>query len=96
MLLLPGHRLCHHARPEACRSGRTKTYSAHWIEHKLARGYLPTKTYSAHWIENESFAAAVSEYLERERAHVEHGIEVLGEYSPFRRGDATDLQEDDF
>lgn len=65
-------------------------------EHKLARGYLPTKTYSAHWIENESFAAAVAEYLDRERAHVEHGIEVLSEYSPFRRGEAPELQEDDF
>jgi predicted N-acyltransferase len=65
-------------------------------EHKLARGYLPARTYSAHWIANESFSQAVAEYLERERAHVDHDIEVLGEYSPFRHDAAAETEEDHF
>ncbi|MGB3808877.1 MAG: GNAT family N-acetyltransferase [Parvibaculum sp.] len=65
-------------------------------EHKLARGYLPAKTYSAHWIANASFSEAVAEYLARERLHVDHDIETLGEYSPFRHDEHTETQEDDF
>ncbi|MES1991246.1 MAG: GNAT family N-acetyltransferase [Pseudomonadota bacterium] len=65
-------------------------------EHKLARGYLPSKTYSAHWIENESFSSAVADYLNRERQHVEHDIELLNTYSPFRHTDNADTHEDDF
>lgn len=65
-------------------------------EHKLARGYLPAKTYSAHWIANASFSEAVAEYLARERLHVDHDIETLGEYSPFRHDAHTETQEDDF
>ena len=66
-------------------------------EHKLARGYLPSRTHSAHWIANESFRNAVSEYLERERQYVEHDIETLGDYAPFRHdGDTTQREEDDF
>lgn len=65
-------------------------------EHKLARGYLPAKTYSAHWIENESFSTAVADYLNRERQHVEHDMEVLNSFSPFRHTDNEDHQEDDF
>lgn len=65
-------------------------------EHKLARGYLPAKTYSAHWIENESFSTAVAEYLARERNHLEHDMEMLNTYSPFRHTDKEEHQEDDF
>lgn len=65
-------------------------------EHKLARGYLPAKTYSAHWIENESFSSAVADYLNRERQHVEHDMEVLNTYSPFRHTENEEHQEDDF
>jgi predicted N-acyltransferase len=65
-------------------------------EHKLARGYLPAKTYSAHWIANESFSRAVAEYLERERAHVDRDIAVLGEYSPFRHHADAETEEDHF
>ncbi|HEY4343706.1 MAG TPA: GNAT family N-acetyltransferase [Parvibaculum sp.] len=65
-------------------------------EHKLARGYLPARTYSAHWVANESFSQAVAEYLTRERAHVDHDIEVLGEYSPFRHDAAAETEEDHF
>ena len=52
--------------------------------HKLQRGYLPVPTYSAHYIPDPSFRRAVAQFLAREREMVEHKIEELGEYSPFR------------
>ena len=55
--------------------------------HKLQRGYLPTATYSAHWIPDPAFARAVAQFLARERDMVEHKIEHLAEYSPFRHAD---------
>jgi uncharacterized protein len=55
--------------------------------HKLQRGYLPTATYSAHWIPDPGFARAVAQFLAREREMVEHKIEGLAEYSPFRHTD---------
>jgi uncharacterized protein len=52
--------------------------------HKLQRGYLPVPTYSAHWIPDPRFRRAVAEFLERERQMVEHKMERLAEFSPFR------------
>ena len=53
--------------------------------HKLARGYLPTHTSSCHYLPNESFAQAVSDYLEHERREVDMEIEHLDRFSPFRQ-----------
>jgi len=54
-------------------------------EHKLARGYLPETTYSVHYIVDPGLRAAVADFLEHERRHVELERELLGEYSPFRK-----------
>ncbi|WP_121061342.1 GNAT family N-acetyltransferase [Chachezhania antarctica] len=54
-------------------------------EHKLARGYLPTQTHSLHWIADPGLAKAIGRYLEAERDAVEHEIEVLTDYGPFKR-----------
>jgi predicted N-acyltransferase len=54
-------------------------------EHKIQRGYLPTITYSAHWIRDPGFAAAVEDFLRRERAAVEQEQLGLMELSPFRQ-----------
>ena len=54
-------------------------------EHKLARGYLPTPTWSVHWMRDEGFNRAVGDYLEAERDAVDHEIEILTEYGPFKR-----------
>jgi predicted N-acyltransferase len=54
-------------------------------EHKLARGYLPTATHSLHWIADPGFARAVAQYLAAEARSVDHEIEVLTAYGPFRR-----------
>jgi predicted N-acyltransferase len=54
-------------------------------EHKIQRGYLPVATWSAHWISDPGFAAAVEDFLKRERPAVAAEIRGLAEYSPFRQ-----------
>ena len=54
-------------------------------EHKLARGYLPAETRSAHLVAHPGLAAAIGDYLKRERRAVEEMIDELAEMSPFRR-----------
>jgi predicted N-acyltransferase len=61
-------------------------------EHKLARGYLPVTTHSAHYVAHAGLRRAIADYLERERQDVEQMSEILGEHSPFRKGER--LQED--
>ena len=53
--------------------------------HKLARGYEPVQTWSAHFIANPGFRAAVSDFLEQERAGVAAEQLSLGEHTPFRK-----------
>ena len=54
--------------------------------HKIQRGYLPSPTYSAHWIADRNFAAAVADFLRRERRALETEMaELEEELSPFRR-----------
>ena len=53
--------------------------------HKLARGYEPVQTFSAHWIADPGFRAAISDFLERERAGVAQDQVYLGERTPFRK-----------
>jgi predicted N-acyltransferase len=55
--------------------------------HKIQRGYLPAATYSAHWIPDPAFRRAVAQFLERERQMIEHKMEGLAEFSPFRHED---------
>ncbi len=61
-----------------------------WVEagaqgpHKIQRGYLPRSVYSAHWIENESFREAVERFVDQERREVEHEIDGLMSFSPYR------------
>jgi predicted N-acyltransferase len=59
-------------------------------EHKIQRGYLPTPTWSAHWLRDSGFAAAVEDFLGRERAAMEAEMRGLMEYSPFRQGGECD------
>lgn len=60
-------------------------------EHKLARGYLPKQTYSAHYIPDPGFRRAVADYLRRERQYVEHAVEELTEFAPFRKSDTGNI-----
>ncbi|MFQ3348223.1 MAG: putative N-acyltransferase [Paracoccaceae bacterium] len=54
-------------------------------EHKLARGYLPSTVHSLHWLREDSFAAAISQYLKAERHAVDEEINILTNYGPFRK-----------
>jgi hypothetical protein len=59
-------------------------------EHKIQRGYLPVPTYSAHWIADPAFAAAVADFLERERPAVRAEIaELTAELSPYRKDEGA-------
>ncbi|MBM1221912.1 N-acetyltransferase [Ponticoccus sp. SC2-23] len=61
-------------------------------EHKLARGYLPVETHSLHWIADPGFREAIQRYLRAERDAVDHEIEVLTSYGPFRRHSQEEQQ----
>jgi predicted N-acyltransferase len=55
-------------------------------EHKISRGFVPVETSSAHWLSHPQFAAAIDEYLDTERQHVERYMDALGEHVPYKRG----------
>jgi predicted N-acyltransferase len=68
----------------AIRHGYKRVEAGAQGEHKLARGYRPVATHSAHEFADPRFAAAVAEFLTRERAAVD---ELLADYEaglPFR------------
>jgi len=53
-------------------------------EHKISRGFVPTQTWSAHWLAQPQFAAAIDEYLDRERAHIDEYIDTGWDHVPYR------------
>jgi predicted N-acyltransferase len=57
-------------------------------EHKLSRGYEPVITRSAHFIPNQSFRAAVAEFLEAEREGIAAEIAWLRRDLPYRSSSA--------
>lgn len=65
--------------------GLTRVEAGAQGAHKIARGYLPQTTYSAHFITHPGLRAAVEDYLNRERRHVEMEGELLAEHTPFKR-----------
>jgi predicted N-acyltransferase len=76
----------------AIRHGLAKVEAGAQGEHKLARGYLPVATHSLHWFGDAGFQDAVARYLVAEREAVDHEIEVLTSYGPFRKTDMEDHQ----
>lgn len=57
-------------------------------EHKLVRGFEPTKTQSYHWIADAEFAAAISDYLARERTSIDHYKQAAGDYLPYKKDES--------
>jgi predicted N-acyltransferase len=53
---------------------------------------LPVQVHSAHWIGDVGFSNAVARYLREERAAMDHEIEVLTAWGPFRK-DAPEEQD---
>ncbi|GHD99109.1 hypothetical protein U879_05240 [Defluviimonas sp. 20V17] len=79
--------LCYyHAIDYAIAQGMQRVEAGAQGEHKLARGYLPVQTHSLHWIADAGLRQAIARFLEAEERAVEHEIEVLGDYGPFRKG----------
>jgi predicted N-acyltransferase len=76
----------------AIRAGLKTVEAGAQGEHKLARGYLPVATHSLHWFGDPGFRDAVTRYLEAERNAVDHEIEVLTSYGPFRKTDVEEHQ----
>ena len=54
-------------------------------EHKLKRGFLPSATHSVHWIRHPELAAAVADFLPRERAALDEHMAFLTTQGPFPR-----------
>ncbi|PPB82388.1 hypothetical protein LV82_00318 [Albidovulum inexpectatum] len=69
----------------AIEHGMTRVEAGAQGEHKLARGYLPRPVHSLHWIAHPGFREAVARYLRAERDAIDHEIEVLTDYGPFRK-----------
>ncbi|MFN3434419.1 MAG: GNAT family N-acetyltransferase [Sphingomonas sp.] len=81
--------LCYYQAIDAAIARGLKTVEAGAQgEHKLARGYVPVPTWSAHYLPDAGFRRAVSDFLVRERAAVEHEHAYLAELAPFRKGEA--------
>jgi hypothetical protein len=76
----------------AIRHEMTRVEAGAQGEHKLARGYLPVATHSLHWFGDAGFKDAVARYLDAERDAVDHEIEVLTNYGPFRKTKMKDHQ----
>ena len=54
-------------------------------EHKIQRGFEPKSTYSLHWLAHEGFAAAVANFVEQERPHIENYLADAATLLPFRQ-----------
>ena len=86
--------VCYHQAIDfAIEKGLARVEAGAQGEHKLARGYMPVTTHSAHYITHPGLRRAVADYLVRERHEVEEIGEILGEHSPFRKGERQ--QHDD-
>ncbi|MEM7693467.1 MAG: GNAT family N-acetyltransferase [Pseudomonadota bacterium] len=55
-------------------------------QHKLARGYEASTTRSAHHIAHPGLRRAIADYLEEERAAVQHQNAALNTYAPYKKG----------
>ncbi len=71
----------------AIEAGLSRVEAGAQGNHKIARGYLPTPVHSLHWVADPGFRKAIEEYLVAERRAVDHEIEVLTSYGPFRKVD---------
>ena len=79
--------VCYHQAVDfAIAEGLSRVEAGAQGEHKIARGYEPVRTHSAHWIRDPSFRDAIDKYLENERVHGEAEIDVLSQYTPFKKG----------
>jgi len=80
--------LCYYQAIEAAiEMGLSRVEAGAQGEHKLARGYEPVATHSAHYIAHPGLRTALVDYLTEEREAVDRSIEILGRYTPFKKGE---------
>lgn len=78
--------LCYYQAIEAgIEMGLARVEAGAQGEHKLARGYEATPTYSAHYLVHEGLRTAIERFLRQERRAVDHEIDMLDTYSPFKK-----------
>jgi hypothetical protein len=78
---------CYHQGIEYCIANGLKRFEPGTQgEHKIARGFVPAEVWSAHWLSHPGFAAAVGQYLGRERSHIDEYMDVVRDHVPFRQG----------
>lgn len=53
-------------------------------EHKVARGFQPVYTESLHYIEHPGFAAAIGDFVQREKQHINQHCSDLCEHLPYK------------
>ena len=81
--------LCYYRGIEYCiREGLSRFEPGTQGEHKISRGFVPTETWSAHWLSHPQFAAAIDQYLDRERSQIDEYIEAATDHVPYRKGTA--------
>ncbi|MER2552431.1 MAG: GNAT family N-acetyltransferase [Thauera sp.] len=77
--------LCYYQAIEYCLRHRLERFEGGAQgEHKLSRGLRPARTWSAHWIAEPRFAAAIDDYLARERHGINLYLDDLAARTPFR------------
>ncbi|ATG89745.1 GNAT family N-acetyltransferase [Methylomonas koyamae] len=64
-------------------------------EHKIARGFEPVTTSSWHWIAEPDFAAAIADFVARERLHVASYRADAAQYLPFKHNADATVGNDD-
>lgn len=76
---------CYYQGIEYCIENKLSSFdSGAQGEHKIQRGFEPISTYSNHWIANAQFSAAIVDFLNEERKHVEQYKESAAEFLPFK------------
>ncbi|HEU4515855.1 MAG TPA: GNAT family N-acetyltransferase [Steroidobacteraceae bacterium] len=79
--------LCYYRGIEYCiREGLARFEPGTQGEHKLLRGFRPTPVWSLHEIADPRFAAAIGDWLARERAAMREWLSAASVHLPFRQG----------
>jgi predicted N-acyltransferase len=85
--------LCYYQGIEFCLERKLKVFEAGAQgEHKIPRGFRPIKTFSAHKIKHEGFNAAISNYIEAEKAELSKTMDQLSHQLPFRHETKCTIQ----
>ena len=80
--------LCYYRGIEYCiREGLSRFEPGTQGEHKLLRGFRPTPVWSMHEIADPRFAAAIGDWLSRERSAMQEWLQEAACHLPFRQSD---------